>query len=415
MVSNVAGTLTTVKGNVDQLKTYVLGTLETDVTTLTANAGVQAGNIATLTSSVSANSANIAVLQGNIVTLTANAASQANDITTLQGNIVTLTANAASQANDISALYSNASVQTGALATLTANALTQTGLIANITNGTATFGNIVPSANVTYNLGSETAQWKDLYLSGTTIYFGGAVLSSDGAAISTSATLAPYGLSVAGQPSQFEGIDIHQPYWDSGNSLAWGTAALYISTEDGPWGHNGSLIVETNNPDGNGIIPSNPDMYTLGTIDFPWKTVYSGNLEVQTINSANVNSIVGTIGNVEFVGGSRMLSIDTAGLGNYLDLSTGTGDVVLSTFGTSNVRINTDNDGIDNTWEFGFAGNLTYPNGTVQTTAYTATLANATPSTSTSTGTKGDIVYDASYIYICVATNQWIRALRAAW
>ena len=394
MVSNVAGTLTTVKGNVDQLKTYVLGTLETDVITLTANAGVQAGNIATLTSSVSANSANIAVLQGNIVTLTANAASQANDIT---------------------ALYSNASVQTGALATLTANALTQTGLIANITNGTATFGNIVPSANVTYNLGSETAQWKDLYLSGTTIYFGGAVLSSDGAAISTSATLAPYGLSVAGQPSQFEGIDIHQTYWDSGNSLAWGTASLYISDEDGPWGHNGALIVETNNPDGNGIIPSNPDMYTLGTIDFPWRTVYSGNLEVQTINSANLNSIVGTVGNVEFVGGARMLALDIAGLGNYLDLSTGTGDVVLSTFSTSNVRINTDNDGTDNTWNFGPTGNLTYPNGTVQTTAYTASFSNTTPASSTSTGTKGDIVYDASYIYICVDTNQWIRAARSAW
>jgi hypothetical protein len=41
-------------------------------------------------------------------------------------------------------------------------------------------------------------------------------------------------------------------------------------------------------------------------------------------------------------------------------------------------------------------------------------ISNATK-TSTSTGTKGQIAYDNSYIYICVATNSWIRAARTAW
>jgi hypothetical protein len=40
-------------------------------------------------------------------------------------------------------------------------------------NGASRFtGNVEPSANVTYNLGSTTNRWKDLWLSGTTIYLG---------------------------------------------------------------------------------------------------------------------------------------------------------------------------------------------------------------------------------------------------
>jgi hypothetical protein len=39
-------------------------------------------------------------------------------------------------------------------------------------------GSVLPSANVTYNLGSPTARWKDLYLSGTTIDLGGTTMSA---------------------------------------------------------------------------------------------------------------------------------------------------------------------------------------------------------------------------------------------
>jgi hypothetical protein len=38
-------------------------------------------------------------------------------------------------------------------------------------------GNILPSANVTYSLGSETLQWKDLWVSGNSIYIGGSELT----------------------------------------------------------------------------------------------------------------------------------------------------------------------------------------------------------------------------------------------
>lgn len=39
-------------------------------------------------------------------------------------------------------------------------------------------GNLLPSANVTYNLGSPSQRWKDLYLSGTTINLNGATISA---------------------------------------------------------------------------------------------------------------------------------------------------------------------------------------------------------------------------------------------
>lgn len=37
------------------------------------------------------------------------------------------------------------------------------------------------------------------------------------------------------------------------------------------------------------------------------------------------------------------------------------------------------------------------------------------PATATSTGRAGQVAYDASYIYICTATNTWRRALLSSW
>jgi hypothetical protein len=55
------------------------------------------------------------------------------------------------------------------------------------TNDIATFtldsmeihGNIIPQANVTYNLGTPTLRWKDLYLAGNSIYLGNALITAN--------------------------------------------------------------------------------------------------------------------------------------------------------------------------------------------------------------------------------------------
>ena len=40
---------------------------------------------------------------------------------------------------------------------------------------------------------------------------------------------------------------------------------------------------------------------------------------------------------------------------------------------------------------------------------------SAAPATATSTGTAGEIRYDADYVYICVATNTWKRSALTTW
>lgn len=47
--------------------------------------------------------------------------------------------------------------------------------------------------------------------------------------------------------------------------------------------------------------------------------------------------------------------------------------------------------------------------------AIAALFPAAAPSTASSTGTAGQITFDATHIYVCVATNTWVRATLATW
>jgi hypothetical protein len=61
--------------------------------------------------------------------------------------------------------------------------------------------------------------------------------------------------------------------------------------------------------------------------------------------------------------------------------------------------------------------NIPYANLTGTPTTFTADrLANTTPpATPTSTGTTGEVRYDSSYVYVCVATNTWKRIAFDTW
>lgn len=48
--------------------------------------------------------------------------------------------------------------------------------------------------------------------------------------------------------------------------------------------------------------------------------------------------------------------------------------------------------------------------GSIFGTGSIASVTTSVPSSSSDTGTKGEIAYDSSYVYICVATNTWIRS-----
>ena len=42
-------------------------------------------------------------------------------------------------------------------------------------------------------------------------------------------------------------------------------------------------------------------------------------------------------------------------------------------------------------------------------------IPTGTPASATAAGRAGQIKYDASYLYVCVAANSWKRAAIAAW
>jgi len=77
----------------------------------------------------------------------------------------------------------------------------------------------------------------------------------------------------------------------------------------------------------------------------------------------------------------------------------------MRVFGAGNVAINTTTD----------AGYKLDVNGTVRSTQFYLSALNTAPATASSTGTLGEIRIDASYIYICTATNTWKRSQIATW
>jgi hypothetical protein len=71
-------------------------------------------------------------------------------------------------------------------------------------------------------------------------------------------------------------------------------------------------------------------------------------------------------------------------------------------------------------WVFSVQNNLTNKlvidrNGTVTASKYALMALNTAPVSAAATGTLGEIRIDASFIYVCVATNTWKRAALTTW
>ena len=71
-------------------------------------------------------------------------------------------------------------------------------------------GNLTASANETYDLGTSSLRWRDIYLSGNTIDLNGATISADGTgtiSISASGASLPAGSKIGGRPLQTTAAD----------------------------------------------------------------------------------------------------------------------------------------------------------------------------------------------------------------
>lgn len=92
-------------------------------------------------------------------------------------------------------------------------------------------------------------------------------------------------------------------------------------------------------------------------------------------------------------------SLNAAGV-----LQSSSGNVsILAT--TGNILLTTGS----NSWTFGQTNTITWPDNSQQTTAWPG-LVSVTPLHPNSDGIPGQITHDGTYLYVCVATNTWVRS-----
>jgi len=172
------------------------------------------------------------------------------------------------------------------------------------------------------------------------------------------------------------------------------------------------------------------NIYTLET---RINTVNSSIVLGNTIQSAQISAA--NLGIIGYIG--QQITTANVGIKGYVDLANSIQQSLITTanigiigyIGLGNTiqsaQISSANVGMK-----GYVDNQTYSN--VQVTAYlpsysgnvggaitiggNLTVSNVyVPTANNSSGTKGQITYDGSYVYVCIGTNTWRRANLAAW
>ena len=394
MVGNIAGTLTTLRGTVDQLKTFI-------------TAGTEANILA----------ANAASIFANTI--------QSAQITAANLGMKGYVDSVASQS-----IYGDGNVK---------SYLTQVD------------GNIIPSGNLTYSLGSYTNRWKDLHLGSSTIYIGNTAISSTtSGTISVTPKIVLADTSITSNDLAFPWALTSNPEVLANTSSSVSATLVFSNTisavttsQSLTYGTDYELV-----PTGDGyanirLIGLNissppvgwPGYGQLTIIETPpagGTTDISGNLTVSG-NIANIR--LGVSGRITFADGTVQTTTANAGviaanLGmiGYVDNKVSTANIGI--IGYIGNQVSTANIGMK-----GYVDNQTYSN--VQVTTYLPTysgnvanlvtsgflavfgnvfVANTyVPALANSTGLSGQVVWDSDYIYICVATNTWKRANVSTW
>ena len=140
---------------------------------------------ATLTTLIGNVSSNVSAIQADYANITLLNSTVSANLTTAQTYTDTANTNMKSYVDGeilaIGVHYNNGDVA-NLLASFGSNTIVTTGNIS--TGNIIVTGNVIPSANVTYSLGTADDQWKELWVSGNTIYIGGVPLSVIGDDIS---------------------------------------------------------------------------------------------------------------------------------------------------------------------------------------------------------------------------------------
>ena len=346
-------------GNVELYTTQDLnpanGVVGTNLGSYTANSGVATALIGG--SGVSNAGGSVNTIQFNNTGLLDGSA----NFTLTGGNLVTLNGNFIA-GNVSGGNLVNANFFTGTLTTASQPNITLTGTLSSLSvSGNSNVaninlaGNIIPTANSSYDLGNATNLFRDLYLSGTSIKLGTQSITSN--ALGVAATNAIFTGSVTASANINAGNLVSTGALSvSGNANIGniGTAGVITATGNANVGNLGTagLITATGNITGGNLISSgtfsvtgNANVGNLGTSGLITAT---GNLGAGNINTAGLVTATGNItggnlttsGLVTATGNLTAGNIITSGLvsatgnGSFGNIST-TG--TLSATGNGNV------------------------------------------------------------------------------
>jgi hypothetical protein len=469
LVSNVAGTLTTVKGNVTQLAQYI----NVDATTYgniipSANVVMSLGNVTHRWKDLWISDSTIYLGNTTIKSDAPGEISVAPAPTTLFGNVITNN-NLVPGNIWVTGAYANS----GSILSATIEYRNGSGILSSLSLDYGTDYEIVPTSGGYANI-RVFKTITDLTTAGW-IGFGNLIINELSPSVSTIGTagVSTPSLEVLGVSQLYDTLELRQPGFDSNMAnLNYGTVALSVSEDGGVWGGPGALIFEGNNTEGNGIIPSNPSQYTLGTTDFPWLNVYADQITSPTIDgidlalslldanaatqsdsialltsnagvqagsiatlTANIATLTANAGaqagslatitaNLGSVAGS--LSTITANLGSVSgSIATLTANaasqaeqitqVVSDTANTASaVSSYSPNVQVASYLPI-YSGNISGVGNTLVVGGNLRIAGSYVPSANNSTGTAGQVAWDSNYIYICIATNTWKRANISTW
>lgn len=245
--------------------------------------------------------------------------------------------------------------------------------------------NVIPSADNTYDLGSSSAEWKDLYIDGT------AYIDN----------VRPSFINIDDAPNKISFGDdsdleiYHEPdvggfidcTLDGGNIY---NRALYVIAEPLILNH-GSTNNEVLQTTSTGISVTS---ISLGDNN---KAIFGAGSDLQIYHSGTASHIKEN--------GSGSLFID----GTNIRLRSSAEEIYLEALSDGAVSIYYDNVSKLATTSTGIA--VTGVTDTDQLRVTTPTV----PASATASGTAGDIAWDADYIYVCTATNTWKRVAISTW
>jgi hypothetical protein len=306
---------------------------------ISATGNLTAGNISTAGSNGNISGAN--VISGTTLSAT--------------GNVIAGNLNAAGlslSSNVVSNLNVTTNIAGGNISTVGLLTAKDFSIVGNV------IGNLIPSANATYNLGSSSYLWKDLYLAGNSLYLGAQTISSNATGVSVgSADFAAGNINTTGNVSAVGNVN-------TGNVVnGGGNLTLTANTKIWNFSQNGNLYV----PEASQIRASS-SFYGVTVSDYSSLAVLS--LVDDATLQGNTYVRLQVIGGTQFDFSNGLANLKDANLsttGNVIGGNILFGSGIVS--GTGNVNGNNFNGNVFATFVSAtgnvIAGNVTFGSGVV--------------------------------------------------